>query len=167
MKKTILLVSLTLLSWVTFAQHNDNTSNENSQSMAATFENKNLDKAYTQYIQLKDALVASRSDEVQQAASQLEKSLTSVENGKKAQDEASKIVAAASLDEQRKAFSTLSDEMTKLVKKSTISTGEIYLKYCPMANGNKGGYWLSNEKEIKNPYFGAKMLKCGSVKETI
>jgi hypothetical protein len=36
-----------------------------------------------------------------------------------------------------------------------------------MANENTGAFWLSNEKEIKNPYFGSMMLKCGSVKETI
>ena len=36
-----------------------------------------------------------------------------------------------------------------------------------MANDDKGGYWLSIEKEIKNPYFGSKMLKCGEVKGTI
>ncbi|MBA4058359.1 MAG: hypothetical protein C0490_26815, partial [Marivirga sp.] len=48
-----------------------------------------------------------------------------------------------------------------------LSMGILYLEYCPMANNNEGAYWLSNEKEIKNPYFGDKMLKCGSVKETI
>ena len=57
--------------------------------------------------------------------------------------------------------------MATLVKGADISMGELYLEYCPMANGNTGGYWLSNEKEIRNPYFGDKMLKCGSVKETI
>ena len=29
-----------------------------------------------------------------------------------------------------------------------------------MANNNKGGYWLSEKKEIANPYYGSKMLKC-------
>ena len=41
--------------------------------------------------------------------------------------------------------------------------GEVYLEYCPMAKAS----WLSSEKEISNPYLGNKMLKCGSVKETI
>jgi len=36
-----------------------------------------------------------------------------------------------------------------------------------MADDNKGGYWLSTEKKIKNPYFGSKMIKCGKVKEII
>ena len=40
----------------------------------------------------------------------------------------------------------------------------LYLSFCPMAFGNKGGYWLQDSKEIKNPYFGSKMLKCGEIK---
>jgi hypothetical protein len=36
-----------------------------------------------------------------------------------------------------------------------------------MANNNKGALWLSEVKEIKNPYFGSKMLTCGSVKKQI
>jgi hypothetical protein len=43
----------------------------------------------------------------------------------------------------------------------------LYQQYCPMYNKNKGGYWLSDSQEIKNPLFGSKMLTCGSVKETI
>ena len=36
-----------------------------------------------------------------------------------------------------------------------------------MLNDPKGGDWLSGEKEIRNPYFGDKMLTCGFVKTTI
>jgi hypothetical protein len=53
------------------------------------------------------------------------------------------------------------------VKSSKVVSGSLFVEYCPMANNNEGGFWLSNEKEIKNPYFGDMMLKCGSVKETI
>ena len=78
-------------------------------------------------------------------------------------DEAAKVSAAVNLEGQRKAFSGVSDMMTMLVKDGKLSMGMIYLEYCPMAKAS----WLSNEKEIKNPYFGAKMLKCGSVKQMI
>lgn len=36
-----------------------------------------------------------------------------------------------------------------------------------MVFNNKGGYWLSTEEEILNPYYGDKMLHCGKVTETI
>jgi Cu(I)/Ag(I) efflux system membrane fusion protein len=36
-----------------------------------------------------------------------------------------------------------------------------------MADNSKGAYWLSNEKKVRNPYYGASMLSCGQVKATI
>jgi Cu(I)/Ag(I) efflux system membrane fusion protein len=36
-----------------------------------------------------------------------------------------------------------------------------------MANGDAGAYWFSKDKDIKNPYFGDEMLKCGETKETL
>lgn len=42
---------------------------------------------------------------------------------------------------------------------------EFYLTFCPMALGT-GAYWMQTDKKVNNSYYGAKMLKCGSVKET-
>jgi hypothetical protein len=36
-----------------------------------------------------------------------------------------------------------------------------------MAFDDKGAYWLSAESEIKNPYFGKKMLECGEVTDSL
>ena len=44
---------------------------------------------------------------------------------------------------------------------------EVNVEHCPMANNNKGANWLSFVKTIKNPYFGDKLLRCGSVEQTI
>jgi hypothetical protein len=35
-----------------------------------------------------------------------------------------------------------------------------------MAFDGEGGYWLSDSKEIRNPYYGEKMLVCGNVEKT-
>ena len=43
----------------------------------------------------------------------------------------------------------------------------IYVQRCPMADSNKGADWLSKKKEIKNPYFGSAMLKCGETIDSI
>ena len=127
------------------------------------FKDVKIGKAYEHYLHLKDALVASNSDEAKNAAGELQKSLAGANNGKMVADEAAKVVAAANLDDQRKAFSGVSDMMAMLVKDGKLSMGMIYLDYCPMAKAS----WLSNEKEIKNPYYGDKMLKCGGVTEMI
>jgi hypothetical protein len=50
---------------------------------------------------------------------------------------------------------------------SGISSGTIYKQHCPMAFNNTGASWFSDLPEIRNPYFGNKMLKCGEVEKTI
>ena len=47
--------------------------------------------------------------------------------------------------------------------KDALQSGTIYKQYCPMAFNNEGAYWLSESKDIMNPYFGDRMLKCGRV----
>ena len=43
----------------------------------------------------------------------------------------------------------------------------MYKQFCPMAFEGKGGYWVSTSEDIKNPYYGDKMLTCGKVVEVI
>ena len=82
--------------------------------------------------------------------------------------EDSKLITAATESEvQRTHFSTLSDNLYELVSKSSSNKTVLYRQHCPMAFDNKGANWLSAEEEIKNPYFGDKMLSCGKVTETI
>ena len=63
-------------------------------------------------------------------------------------------------------FVFLSTVMVKSVKAFGYRK-ELYIDYCPMANNNKGAYWLSQVKEIRNPYLGQKMPHCGEVKKVL
>jgi hypothetical protein len=67
---------------------------------------------------------------------------------------------------QREHFDMLSNDMYDLVK-AFGSEQTLYLDHCPMYNDNKGANWLSEVKDIKNPYLGKKMPTCGTVKEEI
>ena len=70
------------------------------------------------------------------------------------------------IEQQRSHFSLMSEDVYDLVK--GFGAGQrIYHDHCPMYNDNKGAMWLSEIKEVKNPYYGAKMLTCGSVEEII
>ncbi len=64
-------------------------------------------------------------------------------------------------------FKNISDQMIILIKTFGVIDQPIYIEYCSMANNDQGAEWLSTKKEIRNPYFGASMLKCGEVKEEI
>ena len=165
-----MMLSLALLSWGAYAQHDHGAHaahKTSEQQMGPVFKDKKLGEAYGHYSHLKNDLVASNVAEAKKASAELVKSLTEVKDGHKAHSEATKVAIASSLNDQRKAFTALSNEMAELVKGNKLSEGQVYLTYCPMANSNKGGAWLSNDKEVRNPYFGDRMLKCGSVKETI
>lgn len=168
MKIKMMVLCVMLSGGIAFAQHDhakhgDQKKDENM----VMFKDARIGTAYSHYIHLKDALVASKSDEAKNGAGELQKALKGVEGAAAAIELSAKIFNLSDLTEQRKFFSTLSNEMATLVKGAKLSMGMVYLEYCPMANSNTGAFWLSNEKEIKNPYFGDAMLKCGSVKEMI
>jgi len=70
------------------------------------------------------------------------------------------------INHQREHFSMMSEDIYDLAK--AFGGGRaLYHDHCPMYNYNKGAMWLSEVKEIKNPYFGAEMPTCGTVEEVI
>jgi hypothetical protein len=169
MKTKMIVFSLLIMSWPILAQHEHHAASnaEQTTNASAKFKDAKLGSTYELYLKLKDALVASNADDAKAIVIDLKKSLKEMKAPKAATEAAEQVLKAANLKEQRQKFSALSNEMATLVKGGKLSNGELYLEYCPMANNNTGAYWLSNEKEIKNPYFGKMMLTCGSVKETI
>lgn len=67
---------------------------------------------------------------------------------------------------QREHFVLMSKDINDLVK--TFGTEQkLYQDFCPMADGGKGAIWISEVKDIKNPYFGSEMLTCGSVRKEL
>lgn len=74
------------------------------------------------------------------------------------------LAETADLEKQRVLFAKLAAPMVQLAK-AVPQEAPIYVDHCPMYNG--GADWLSQEKGIRNPYYGSSMMTCGSVKETI
>lgn len=74
---------------------------------------------------------------------------------------------AGKIEHQREHFVMLSKDIADLIKTFGNGGQTLYKDFCPMANDGKGAIWISEVKEIKNPYLGSKMPTCGSVKETI
>ena len=67
---------------------------------------------------------------------------------------------------QREHFVMLSKDINDLIKLFGTKQ-KLYQDYCPMADEGKGAIWISEVKEIKNPYYGSNMLTCGSIKKTL
>ena len=73
-------------------------------------------------------------------------------------------IAESAIDHQREHFKTLSKDITDMVA-ITGTKNTLYQQFCPMYD--KGSAWLSTNNEIRNPYYGSRMLKCGKVQKTI
>ncbi|MEP2130249.1 MAG: efflux RND transporter periplasmic adaptor subunit [Algoriphagus sp.] len=78
-----------------------------------------------------------------------------------------KFVEQKSLEEVRKSFLNISDEMVAMAEKFHPYPSKIYVQHCPMADSNRGADWLSLQNKVVNPYFGSSMLSCGEVTNTI
>ena len=76
-------------------------------------------------------------------------------------------ISDESCEKQRLSFGTISSAFYGLLKNAGLKNGHVYHEYCPMAFNDKGAFWLSDESEIKNPYFGKKMMECGEVIDSL
>lgn len=129
-----------------------------------SFSDEMTGKVFQDYLQLRTALVASNAENTQTAARNLAENLTEEREEMK-----SMVLAMADtdqLDQQRELFSSFTAKVEPMLKES-ISEGTIYKQFCPMAFEGNGGYWISDVDEIRNPYYGDRMLKCGEVVEEI
>jgi hypothetical protein len=140
---------------------------QSSDSTATVAAQTDTAKVYNAYLAVKDNLVKTDPKAAQQSAKTLESSLGNIKGCTEAADLASRIVATDDVKSQRNLFLQLSQDVIPLVKGMKTKSGPVYVAYCPMAGNGKGGYWLSAQKEIKNPYYGDEMLECGEVKEEI
>ncbi len=140
----------------------DHIGHEGEQTKEVQFKNVQTAEVFQHYIHIKTALVNTNANEAKTGAQMLAK-LTENTALKTAVES---IINTDDIEVQRKAFTEVTAQM-EIVLKDALSSGEVYKQYCPMAFDNTGGYWFSKEKEIRNPYFGDRMLKCGSVAKTI
>ncbi|MBC5991256.1 efflux RND transporter periplasmic adaptor subunit [Pontibacter cellulosilyticus] len=139
-----------------------------------------LTAAVDQYYTLKNALVASDAAAARKQAGNLIQVINKVDMslldgsthakwmqllpGLKTHAEA--IQQGTKLEQQRTAFSPLSDHLIDAVETFGTTKDVVYKQKCPMANNDKGAFWLSEQKEIRNPYFGEAMLTCGETTQT-
>jgi Cu(I)/Ag(I) efflux system membrane fusion protein len=70
-------------------------------------------------------------------------------------------------EKKRIHFEKVSDAVFGALRAAELKNGGVYRQYCPMAFNDKGAFWLSDVTDIKNPYFGKKMLECGEVTDSL
>ncbi|MGB5497947.1 MAG: efflux RND transporter periplasmic adaptor subunit [Maribacter sp.] len=148
--------------------------------VSVDFQNQ-LRTVFDDYIILKDALVVDDSGISKKGAMDLLISLGKIDMqlltdkkthnhwmsiARKIKASASSIAGTTQIKEHRNHFKSLSSQLTLAIQLFGINQ-KVFNQFCPMADNNKGAYWLSLENEIRNPYFGAAMHNCGSVEKVI
>lgn len=133
----------------------------------AMIKNDDLNAVYEQYALLTDAFTKGDVAAAKLSANSIEAGAKEIEGGQEIASAANEIVVSDDIETQRAAYLKMSNALIPLVKNSGMKVGELYVEHCPMAFDNAGGSWISSSKEIRNPYFGDKMMNCGEVTETI
>ncbi|WP_397445636.1 efflux RND transporter periplasmic adaptor subunit [Polaribacter sp. R77954] len=158
-----------------------NSFNKNERiEVSEDFQNQ-LKTVFNEYIKLKDALVKEETNKSISASKKLLENISKVDMNllkdnkthtdwmslvKEIKISTTSISKASNIEEQRSHFKNLSLNLIKAIQIFGINT-KVFVEFCPMANSNKGAYWLSKEEKVINPYYGDKMLTCGEVKQVI
>ena len=135
----------------------------------------------TSYLTLKDSLMISKKERVSELAEIALLTFNSIEIpnlqelahqewdslNRALKNSLEEIMNGQDLDAQRLAFASLTQNLHHGIQSFGRGEQALYYQFCPMALKNKGAYWISDQKTIRNPYFGKKMLTCGEVKETL
>jgi membrane fusion protein, copper/silver efflux system len=79
-----------------------------------------------------------------------------------------RVLGAQNIEALRQGFERLSTGMAGAIERLGVDIkGPVFELFCPMAFDNKGATWLQQDQDIRNPYFGAEMLKCGEVRRPL
>jgi len=82
------------------------------------------------------------------------------------EQEAKRITLSSDIAAARDVFFALSAAIIEL--ETSLGHGgneSFFLAYCPMARDYKGAHWLQQVDVVWNSYWGAQMLRCGSIKQ--
>jgi Cu(I)/Ag(I) efflux system membrane fusion protein len=144
------------------------------------FQNQ-LKAVFYEYIKLKDAFVKDDSNNIMVASKRLLNNLLIIDMKrltdkvghaqwmlleKEIKVAATSISKTSNIKGQRNHFKQLSSSIANTLEVFGVNE-KVYHQFCPMADNNKGAYWLSKEEKVINPYFGEAMLTCGEVKQVI
>ena len=113
------------------------------------------------YFNLKDALVGDDNDKAKELGATLASTFGNIMEDA---TEHAEHISESDIAHQREHFKIISKDVTDMVA-ITGTENTLYQLFCPMYDG--GSNWLSMSKDVKNPYYGSKMLTCGEMQKEI
>lgn len=159
------------------SEMNHDKMDKSNDMMDSNTQNSDAQKVLTDYMALKDALVNDDNAKAKNLGNALAKSLKSFDASSFSSNEKSELkdimedaiehaehISESDIKHQREHFKVLSKDVTDMLA-ITGTQVKLYEQFCPMYDG--GTAWLSTKEEVRNPYYGSKMLKCGKVQREI
>lgn len=162
-------------------EHGEGNEHKDMSGVNTDLENASVNDIIAGYLKIKNALTKDNSNDAASAGKELVTTIASMDattftdEQKKTVDEVMDDTRenaehigdnGGKLDHQREHFAMLSKDVDDLIK--AFGTGQkLYQDFCPMYDGGKGAIWISETKDIKNPYYGSKMLSCGKMKKEL
>ncbi|MFB9053099.1 DUF3347 domain-containing protein [Formosa undariae] len=160
--------------------HDNSDGHHDSDNKVMTVNNnqdENAEMILKDYFNLKDALVSDDEAKAKEFGAVLRKSLENLDVSNYTKEEQTELkeiiedavehaehISESPMAHQREHFKVLSKDVTDMVAiTGTVNT--LYEQFCPMYD--KGSAWLSKSEEVRNPYYGSKMLKCGKLQKEI
>ena len=132
-------------------------------------QNDAMDQVLNGYLEVKNALVKAEAKQASALATALAATISGIEQQAFFDEKAEllkhtrAIASAKDIEQQRVALGLLSARFWRVVKASEPVSRAVFYNYCPMKKAN----WLSEEAAIRNPFYGSRMLTCGSVEDKI
>ena len=124
-------------------------------TFCSSVEERVVSTLFQSYISAQEALASDDFTQARQAFTSLAN-----ESEGDVKELALKAAEAEDIEQARSEFKFLSEKVEQL----EIPEGYV-VAYCPMADEGNGATWVQKDGEISNPYFGAKMLRCGVKKD--
>jgi len=155
----------------------DKPMNEDDEMAMNNGQDAKAEAILTDYFKLKDALVADDNTKAKELGASLATTLGKLDISEYTDTQQSDLkdivedavehaehISESDIAHQREHFKVLSKDVTDMVA-ITGTENTLYQQFCPMYDG--GSAWLSTSKDVKNPYYGSKMLTCGKVQKEI
>ena len=155
----------------------DKPMNEDDEIAMNNGQDAKAEAILTDYFKLKDALVNDDNAKAKELEASLATTLGKLDISEYTDTQQSDLkdivedavehaehISESDIAHQREHFKVLSKDVTDMVA-ITGTENTLYQQFCPMYDG--GSAWLSTSKDVKNPYYGSKMLTCGKVQKEI
>ncbi len=159
------------------SEMHQNDVNQQGEVVHGSEQNSAATAIVTEYLSIKDALVGDSTEEAADAGRKLVTALEGFDVAGYSDSERkdlldliadakkqAELISESSMEQQREHFKNLNKDVTQIIA-ITGTKQKMYEHFCPMYDS--GSAWLSASNEVRNPYFGRKMLTCGKVRREI